>query len=150
MIRSLKEHGIGNTAVYAELGGVWREPAKIRSGGPVLGKCCSSSAKTNPLGTDSIWFGHRRTKSNLPRIPDLGRIPAALRHPALTPESSARSSASTPRACTASIRRGAACPAFDPVSLARAEYRNDPAPSFQTYGPKSAAELRALLRESGG
>ena len=37
--------------------------------------------------------------------------------------------------------------AWDPVSKARAQYRDRPDPSFRTYGPRTRRELWAMLRE---
>jgi predicted TIM-barrel fold metal-dependent hydrolase len=155
LIRSLKQSGIGKDGnVYAELGGVWRETSKDPDqAAHVLGKLLLQLGEDRILwGTDSIWFGSPQDQIQTFRAFQISKeFQERFGYPALTPEIKRKilglNAARVYGIDPAQVRRAQA---FDPVSVARAEYRNDPAPSFQTYGPKTTTELRGLLRESGG
>jgi hypothetical protein len=155
LIRSLKQNGIGRDGnVYAELGGVWRETSKDPDqAAHVLGKLLLQLGEDRILwGTDSIWFGSPQDQIQTFRAFQISpEFQERFGYPALTPQIKRKilglNAAAVYGIDSEQVRRAQA---FDPVSVARLEYENDPNPSFQTYGPKTALELRALLRSGAG
>ena len=125
LIASLDAAGIPPGAnVYAELGSTWwnvmRDPTQAAH---VLGKLLARVGEDRVLwGTDSIWYGTPqdqiqafRTFEITDAVPGRVRLPGAHRR-----SEAARSSAPTPRSCTASSPVVATCTA-DPAALE--EYR---------------------------
>ncbi|WP_394842992.1 amidohydrolase [Pendulispora brunnea] len=154
LIRSLEENGIGKRGnVYAELGGVWRETMKDpEQAAHVLGKLLKHLGEDRILwGTDAIWYGSPQDQIQ------------AFRAFEITPEFQERYGYP---ALTRRIKRkilglnGARVYGLDPdevqtahrndaVTREREEYKNDPQPSFQTYGPRTKRELLGLVRDRG-
>lgn len=151
LIRGLEENGIGpNGNVYAELGSVWRETMKEpEQAAHVLGKLLKHLGPDRILwGTDAIWYGSPQDQIQALRTFQIStEFQERYGYPALTDEIKRKifglNAARVYGIDVAEVRRAQA---FDPVTRARSEYQNDPNPTFQTYGPRTTAELRAVQR----
>ncbi len=155
LIRGLQSSGVGKDGnVYAELGSTWRElMKKPDQAAHVLGKLLLHLGEDRILwGTDAIWYGSPQDQIQAFRS---FQISAELRekhgYPELTPAIKAKifglNAARVYGVDPQEVRKAIAT---DPIGRARAEYRNDPSPSFATYGPRTRRELAALLRAGGG
>jgi predicted TIM-barrel fold metal-dependent hydrolase len=151
LIRSVEEAGIGKDGnVYAELGGVWREVMKDPDqAAHTIGKLLKHLGEDRILwGTDAIWYGSPQDQIMAFRAFEISKeYQERFGYPALTPAIKAKifglNAAKVYGVDPAEIERAQR---FDAVAKARLEYRNDPNPSFQTYGPRTPRELDALLR----
>jgi hypothetical protein len=153
LIRSLREAGSPRNVV-AELGSTWRfvmrDPDQAAH---LLGKLLQAFGEDHILwGTDSIWYGSPQDQIQAFRA---FQIAPALQekhgYPALTPAvkrkifglNAARVYGLAPDALRARLAK-------DPVQRRKSEYRQDPQPSFATYGPRTWPEFVALRRMQGG
>ncbi len=155
LVKSLADNGIPPGAnVYAELGSTWRRLMQDPTGAAhVLGKLFTSVGADRILWrTDCIWYGSPQDQIQAFRSFSISEV-LQERHgyPALTPEirekifglNGARVYGLQPEL----IRQRAS---RDGIGRIKADYRETPDPSHLTYGPKTAAEYRALLRERRG
>jgi uncharacterized protein len=155
LLRSLELAGVGKDGnVWAELGGLWREVMKKPvEAAHVMGKLLKHLGEDRILwGTDAIWYGSPQDQIQAFRA---FQIPEELRekhgYPQLTRQAkvkifglnAAKVYGVDPKEVQGSQRN-------DAVSQARAEARNQPEPTMSAYGPRTRAELFALLRRPGG
>jgi len=155
LIRSLHENGIGkNGNVYAELGSTWRELMKAPDqAAHVLGKLLLHLGEDRILwGTDAIWFGSPQDQIQAFRAFEISaEFQERFGYPALTPERKAKifglNAAHVYGVNVAELRGHHTS---DLVTRLREEYRNDPNPSFRTYGPRTRREMLGLLRSPFG
>ena len=153
LVKSLQDNGIGpNANVYAELGSTWRflmrDPTIAAHG---LGKLLRYVGEDNVLwGTDSIWYGSPQDQIQAFRAFQIAdSLVQQYGYSVLTPSlkakvfglNGARIYSVDPQTV---MRHGAADP-IGQTKLAR-----ESAPSFATYGPRTAAEYEAFLAEKGG
>jgi predicted TIM-barrel fold metal-dependent hydrolase len=154
LVRSLIENDVPpNSNVYAELGSTWR--ALMRepdSAAHALGKLFKYVGERNVLwGTDSIWYGSPQDQIQAFRTFQISEeLREKYGYPEITPELRARVfglNAMRPYGLSVDevVKRARA----DEVSKRRAVYREDPDPSFLTYGPKTRREFLALVRARG-
>jgi predicted TIM-barrel fold metal-dependent hydrolase len=151
LIRSLEENGIGkNGNVWAELGGVWREVMRDpERAAHVIGKLLKHLGEDRILwGTDGIWYGSPQDQIQAFRTFEISEeYQERFGYPALTPAIKKKifglNAATVYGVNLDEIRRAQR---FDPVSLAREEYRNRPRPQHLAYGPRTRRELLSLLR----
>jgi uncharacterized protein len=147
LVKSLLDNGVApNSNVYAELGTTWRlvmrDPTQAAH---TLGKLLKYVGPRRVLwGTDSIWYGSPQDQIQAFRAFQISReLQERHGYPALTPDIKAAifglSAAPIYGIDPAQARRRAE---DDPVARLRARYREDPRPSFETYGPRDAAEWR--------
>ena len=153
LVRSMLDAGRPNN-VYAELGSTWRyvmrDPDQAAH---LLGKLLKTFCEDRVLwGTDSLWYGSPQDQIQAFRA---FQISAELQekhgYPALTPTlkrkvfglNAARVYALDAGAMKKRLSK-------DGVEKRKAEYRNDPRPSFATYGPRNRAEFLALRELQGG
>jgi predicted TIM-barrel fold metal-dependent hydrolase len=155
LVRSLIDNGVKpGSNVYAELGSTWRflmrDPEQAAH---ALGKLIKYCGPDNVLwGTDSIWYGSPQDQIQAFRA---FQISAELRgkygYPELTPALRAKifglNGANVYGLTVEKLRRYAG---RDHVARERAEYREQPDPSFLTYGPKTRREFRAQNAASRG
>jgi predicted TIM-barrel fold metal-dependent hydrolase len=155
LIKSLQDSGIPpNANVYAELGSTWkllmRDPEQAAH---VLGKLFKYVGESNVLwGTDSIWYGSPQDQIQAFRS---FRIAESLRerhgYPDITPELRAKVfglNAVKPYGIPADeIKQRLAS---DRLAGARLAYRENPEPTFLTYGPRTRREFLDLIRLRGG
>jgi predicted TIM-barrel fold metal-dependent hydrolase len=154
LVKSVVENEVANANVYAELGSTWRylmrDPDSAAHG---LGKLLKYVGEDNVLwGTDSIWYGSPQDQIQAFRS---FQISEAYRekhgYPAITPELRAKvfgRNAMKPYGITEAEMRMRA--GGDRVATERMAYRENPDPSFRTYGPKTRREFFNLLRWNGG
>jgi len=154
LVQSLLDNGIGpDQNVYAELGSTWRmlmrEPTQAAH---TLGKLLRYVGERRVLwGTDSIWYGSPQDQIQAFRAFQIGhKLQELHEYPALTREIKSGvfglSAAAVYGVDPAEIRRTAQ---VDPLGKLKAIYREDPQPSFATYGPRNAAEWRRYLARKG-
>ena len=154
LIASLKANGVPpNANVYAELGSTWRilmrDPTAAAH---ALGKLLSHVGHDRVLwGTDSIWYGSPQDQIQAFRVFQIApEFQAKYGYPALDAALKAKvfglNAASVYGVDPASIVRKAGT---DDLDRARAAYRERPAPSFATYGPRTAAEFDAFVKGRG-
>ena len=140
--------------VYAELGSTWRfvmrDPDQAAH---LLGKLLKTFGEDRVLwGTDSIWYGSPQDQIQAFRAFQISReFQERYGYPALTPAlkrkvfglNAARVYGLKPDAMRRKLAK-------DRVQKRKAEYLNDPQPSFATYGPRNRQEFLALLRLQDG
>jgi uncharacterized protein len=154
LIRSLHDNGVPpNANVYAELGSTWRllmrDPTAAAH---TLGKLVRHVGEDRVLwGTDSPWFGSPQDQIQAFRSfqisPELqNRFGYAALTPALKAKIFGLNAAPVYGVEPEAARRFGES---DHISRIRAAYHFDPRPSFESYGPMTAAEFQALLRERG-
>jgi predicted TIM-barrel fold metal-dependent hydrolase len=147
LVKSLLDNGIApNANVYAELGTTWRlvmrDPTQAAH---TLGKLLKHVGLKRVLwGTDSIWYGSPQDQIQAFRSFQISQeLQERHGYPALTAAIKADvfglSAAPIYGVDPAQARRRAE---GDPVDRFRAVYRQDPRPSFATYGPRDMAEWR--------
>jgi len=153
LIRSMQEAGRpGN--VYAELGSTWRYVMRDpEQAAHLLGKLLKAFGEDRVLwGTDSIWYGSPQDQIQAFRAFQISlEFQEKFGYPALTPAlkrkvfglNAARVYGLKPDALRGRLAK-------DPVQRRKAEYLNDPRPSFATYGPRTREEFLALRRLQGG
>jgi len=150
LIRSLLDSGIKPGAnVYSELGSTWRflmrDPEQAAH---AIGKLLKYCGPDNVLwGTDSIWYGSPQDQIQAFRA---FQISAEFRdrhgYPEITPELRAKIfglNATRPYRISAEEVKLRA--RRDPLAGERLAYREQPAPHFQTRGPRTRREFLNLL-----
>ncbi len=154
LIRSLEENGVApNSNVYAELGSTWRFLMRDPDAAAhALGKLLRYVGEERVVwGTDSIWYGSPQDQIQAFRT---FQIAEDLRekhgYPKLTPALRARVFGLNAAVAygidpTHAKRRAGS----DVVTASRNVYREAPAPTFWTYGPKTRREFLRYLRSGG-
>ncbi|MGA0611634.1 amidohydrolase family protein [Caldimonas sp. KR1-144] len=152
LIRSMRAAGQPDN-VYAELGSTWRfvmrDPDQAAH---LLGKLLLSFGEDRILwGTDSVWYGSPQDQIQAFRAFQISReFQQRYGYPALTPQIKRKifglNAARVYGIDPVPLQRRLAS---DAVQRQRAEYANDPKPSFATYGPRTRAEFQALRRLAG-
>jgi predicted TIM-barrel fold metal-dependent hydrolase len=152
LVRSMQEAG-NPSNVYAELGSTWRfvmrDPDQAAH---LLGKLLKTFGEDRVLwGTDSIWYGSPQDQIQAFRAFQIApELQDRHGYPALTPAlkrkvfglNAARVYGLQPDAMRRRLGN-------DRVQRRKAEYLNDPQPSFATYGPRNRAEFVAFRRWQG-
>jgi len=153
LVNSMREAGKpGN--VYAELGSTWRfvmrDPDQAAH---LLGKLLQTFGEDRILwGTDSIWYGSPQDQIQAFRAFQISpEFQERFGYPALTRAlkrkvfglNAAKVYGLQPDALRQRLGK-------DPVQRRKTEYRQDPQPSFVTYGPRTRAEFLALRMAQGG
>lgn len=154
LVKSLVDNDIApNGNVYAELGSTWRflmrDPDNAAH---ALGKLLKYCGEDNVLwGTDSIWYGSPQDQIQAFRTFEISEeFQERYGYPAITPELRAKIfglNATRPYRIDAEevrLRAGR-----DGLSRERENYRNDPDPSYLTYGPRTRREFLNLKRWAG-
>jgi len=103
-------------------------------------------------GTDSIWYGSPQDQIQAFRAFQISpEFQEKYGYPALTPALK-RKVFGLNAARVYGLKPDALRPrlAKDPVQKRKAEYLNDPRPSFATYGPRNRQEFLALRKLQGG
>ncbi|MFQ5953529.1 MAG: amidohydrolase family protein [Kiloniellales bacterium] len=155
LVKSLTDNGIPpNSNVYAELGSTWwvlmRRPTQAAH---LIGKLLRYVGEDRVLwGTDCIWYGSPQDQIQAFRAFQIAEpLRERYGYPELTTEIKAkifgRNALQAYRVKPEEVRKKADA---DRIGRLRVAYREDPRPSFQTYGPKTAAEFAALKRGHGG
>ncbi len=151
---SLAANGIKpGSNVYAELGSTWRFLMRDPdSAAHALGKLFKYCGPDNVLwGTDSIWYGSPQDQIQAFRTFQIApKLRDAHGYPEITPAL---------RAKVFGLNALKIYPVpkdvldkhlvKDRVSLARVEYRENPDPSFRTYGPRTRREFLNLKAWGG-
>lgn len=154
LIQSLVDNEIApNSNVYAELGSTWRFLMRDPdSAAHALGKLFRYAGEDNVLwGTDSIWYGSPQDQIQAFRI---FQISAEFRerfgYPEITPQMRRKVfglNAAVPYGIDQEeIQR---LTASDFVATEKLAYREDPDPSFLTYGPKNRRQFLNFLDWGG-
>lgn len=152
LIKSLQDSGIApNSNVYAELGSTWRlvmrDPDQAAH---LLGKLFKYVGENNVLwGTDSIWYGSPQDQIQAFRAFQIAEeVREKYGYPEITPALRAKVfglNAAVPyRISTEEIRIRTA---GDRLARIKAEYAENPEPSFLTYGPETTQQYFALIRQ---
>jgi uncharacterized protein len=155
LVTSLLENGIApGSNVYAELGSTWRLCMRDPdTAAHLLGKLIKYCGESNVLwGTDSIWYGSPQDQIQAFRTFQIApELRARFGYAELTPELRAKIFGlnalriyPVPEDVLKSKLGG------DRVAKARADYREQPDPSFVTYGPKTRRQFLNLLARGGG
>jgi predicted TIM-barrel fold metal-dependent hydrolase len=155
LIRSLVDNDVKpNSNVYAELGSSWRFVMRDpNSAAHMLGKLFKYVGQDNVLwGTDSIWYGSPQDQIQAFRTFQIApELRAKHGYPEITPALRAKVfglNATRPYKISAEeIRRTAQ---RDRIAHERVAYREQPDPSYLTYGPKTRREFVNLLGWNGG
>ncbi len=155
LIRSVEDNGVGRNAnVYAELGSTWRFALRNpEMAAHIVGKLLKHIGEANVLyGSDCIWYGSPQDQIQAFRSFQISEeFQETYGYPKMTPELRARIfglNAAKPYGLdVAEILKRAR---NDGLQRRRAEYREDPDPHFQTYGPKTRREFLANLKARGG
>ncbi|WP_216362583.1 amidohydrolase family protein [Bowmanella denitrificans] len=151
LIRSLQENQVApNTNVYAELGSTWRFVMRHpEQAAHLLGKLLRYVGENNVLwGTDSIWYGSPQDQIQAFRAFQISEaFIEQYGYPALTPELKAKVfGLNACKPYQVSPQEVALHNRQDKLAKTRENYRNQPSPHFQTYGPKNRREFLNLMR----
>ena len=153
LIKSHQDAGLrrneGN--LYAELGSLWRHVmSRPDEAAHLMGKLLKYFGEERIMwGTDSIWYGSPQDQIQAFRTFEIGQeYQERFGYPALTREAKRKIFG----------LNGARVYGIDVAALhgrgrlaeRRAEYRDEPNPSFATFGPKSRREFLALWDARGG
>ena len=153
LVKSLADNDVApNSNVYAELGSTWRllmrDPTAAAH---VLGKLLTHVGPDNLLwGTDSIWYGSPQDQIQAFRSFEIDEG-LAERHgypPLDTALKEKVFGLNGARVYGIDPKDFSKRAALDPVGRGRAARQAEP--TFETYGPKTLAEWRALLASRGG
>ncbi|MCU0759212.1 MAG: amidohydrolase [Steroidobacteraceae bacterium] len=152
LITSLLDAGLEpgtNHNVYAELGSTWRYLMRdADQAAHVIGKLLKYVGPDRVLwGTDSIWYGSPQDQIMAFRAFQISdEFQQKHGYPKITPRIRAQvfglNGAAAYGLAPAEVRRTTA---RDPVGRARDTYRDEPDPSFLTYGPRNRREFFRLL-----
>ena len=155
LIRSLVDNEVApNSNVYAELGSTWRFLMReVDDAAHVMGKLLKYCGTSNVLwGTDSLWYGSPQDQIQAFRTFQIApELREAHGYPEITDQLRRQIfglNATVPYQLSASDV--AAATRRDSLQAKRDNYRNDPDPHFQTYGPKTRRQFFNLLRNAGG
>jgi predicted TIM-barrel fold metal-dependent hydrolase len=154
LIRSIEENGIApNSNIYAEIGSTWRlVMAKPDQAAHTLGKLIKHvGAKRVLWGSDSIWYGSPQDQIQAFRAFQISKeFQDKFGYAALTPEIKADifglNAAPIYGVDLATVRKRTS---LDPLGRMKAQYREEPMPSFATTGPRDAAEWRRFKKVHG-
>jgi hypothetical protein len=154
LIRSLEENGVApNSNVYAEIGSTWRlVMAKPDQAAHTLGKLIKHvGAKRVLWGSDSIWYGSPQDQIQTFRAFQISKeFQDKHGYPALTPEIKADifglNAAPIYGVDLATVRKRTS---VDPIGRMKAQYREEPMPTFETLGPRDATEWRRFKKAHG-
>lgn len=146
LVTSMREAGLGNGSnVYAELGSTWRFLMRDPdSAAHAMGKLLKYIGPDNVLwGTDSIWYGSPQDQIQAFRTFQISEeFQERYGYPEITPEIRAKvfglNALKIYPVEDAVLREH--LPA-DRIALERAQYRENPDPSFLTYGPRNRREF---------
>ena len=154
LIQSLLDNDVApNSNVYAELGSTWRflmrDPDNAAH---ALGKLFRYVGENNVLwGTDSIWYGSPQDQIQAFRTFQISsEFQERFGYPALTPELRRKVfglNAAVPYGIDAEEIRSLT--RNDIVSTEKLAYRENPQPTFLTYGPKTRREFLNFLDWGG-
>ncbi|XOV89199.1 MAG: amidohydrolase family protein [Pseudomonadota bacterium] len=154
LVQSLLDNEVPpNSNVYAELGSSWRMlMQKPTEAAHALGKLFRYVGENNLLwGTDSIWYGSPQDQIQAFRSFQISpEFQDRYEYPAITPAMRSKVfglNALKPYNLTLAEVEGMI--GQDRVQTARAEYSEQPNPSFRTFGPKNRREF-LNLRSWGG
>jgi len=153
LVRSMLDAGQPRN-VYAELGSTWRfvmrDPDQAAH---LMGKLLKTFGEDNILwGTDSIWYGSPQDQIQAFRAFQISpEFQDKYGYPALTPAikrkifglNAARVYGLKPDEMRKKLAK-------DRVQKSKADYLNDPQPSFATYGPRNRSEFLAFCSLTGG
>jgi len=154
LIRSIEENGIAlNSNIYAEIGSTWRlVMAKPDQAAHTLGKLIKHvGAKRVLWGSDSIWYGSPQDQIQAFRAFQISKeFQDKHGYPALTPEIKADifglNAAPIYGVDLATVRKRGS---LDPLGRMKAQYREEPMPTFETLGPRDASEWRRFQKVHG-
>jgi len=146
LIRSLIDNDVKpGSNVYAELGSTWRflmrDPEQAAH---ALGKLITYCGPDNVLwGTDSIWYGSPQDQIQAFRTFQIApELRAKHGYPEMTPSLRAKIfGLNGVRVYGLSVEEVKRFARRDRVAQERAAYREQPEPSFLTYGPKTRREF---------
>jgi hypothetical protein len=152
LVQSLRDHGIGPGGnVYAELGSTWflamRDPTQAAH---VLGKLLLAVGEDNVVwGTDSIWYGSPQGQIEAFRSFQISEeLQERFGYPSLT-EVAKRKILGLNSARVYGVDP-ASVPAPCDTSPEELEELRLALPPPRSYGPRTAAEVRALVAAHGG
>jgi hypothetical protein len=152
LLRSVEEAGRPPN-VYAELGSTWRylmrDPEQAAH---LMGKLLKTLGEDRILwGTDSVWYGSPQDQIQALRAFEISRsFQERYGYPALTPAIKRKIfGLNAARVYGVRVDEQRRKLDRDRVQRRKADYRNDPQPSFATYGPRDRAEFLALRRWQG-
>lgn len=155
LIRSVEQAGLGpGSNVYAELGTTWRllmrDPTEAAH---AIGKLVKHLGEDNVLyGSDCVWYGSPQDQIQALRAFAITtEFQERHGYPAITPALRAKlfglNAARVYGLDPAEIRRNAN---RDRIAQARQAYREEAAPHFLTYGPRTRREFIDYWRRRGG
>jgi len=155
LIKSVLDNDIGpNGNVHAELGSTWRFVMRDpTTAAHLLGKLLSHIGEDNVLwGTDSIWYGSPQDQIQAFRSFQIAdELVEAHGYPPLTPELKAKVfGLNGARVYGIEVPEQRQKTELDPIGRKKAAYREQPDPTFETFGPRTDREYDALLAERGG
>lgn len=156
LIRAHQEQGFrpnqGN--LYAELGSTWRYfMSKPDQAAHVMGKLLKYFGEDRICwGTDSLWYGSPQDQIQAFRAFQISEeFQEKYGYPQLTPQARRKIfglNAAVPYGLTPDeIKK---TDVSDPLPDIRTAYRQDPNPSFRTFGPKTRREFLDLWQRTGG
>ncbi len=154
LIKSLLDNGVPpDSNVYAEIGSTWRLVMRDpNQAAHTLGKLIKHvGAKRVLWGSDSIWYGSPQDQIQALRAFQISKeYQDRYGYAALTPEIKADifglNAAPIYGVDPAAARKRGS---LDPLGRMKAEYREEPSPSFETLGPRDAAEWRRFQKVHG-
>lgn len=154
LIKSLVDNGIQpNSNVYAEIGSTWRlVMKKPDQAAHTLGKLVKYvGAKRVLWGSDSIWYGSPQDQIQAFRAFQISKeYQDKFGYAALTPELKADifglNAAPIYGVDPGTARKRGS---LDALGRMKAEYREEPSPSFETLGPRDAGEWRRFQKVHG-
>jgi len=155
LVKSLKDNGIApNTNVAAELGATWQAVmTKPDQAAHVLGKLLTHVGEDRVLwGTDCIWFGSPQDQIQAFRAFEISpEYQEKFGYPALTAARKAKILGLNGAALyQVDWKRLRARRRSDALGRAKQAYLEHPAPSFESYGPRTRREVFDLLRRARG
>lgn len=156
LIKSFQDAGLkrnqGN--LYAELGSLWRSVmGKPDQAAHVIGKLVKYMGEDRICwGTDTIWHGSPQDQIQAFRTFQISKeFQAKYGYPEITKEMKAKIfGLNAANAYGLNVEELKKASLDDAGARMKAEYREDPNPGFQTYGPKTRREFFSLLKEKDG
>lgn len=154
-LQSLRENGIGNNGnVYAEIGTTWHE---LMREGPdqqahFMGKLLKYLGEDRIVwGTDCIWYGAPQDQIQAFRAFEISEeFQNRFGYPQLTPAVKEKIfGLNALRAYDINLEDLRRSTRADRLHQMRASYRQEPDPSFVTYGPRTRAEFLRYVAEGG-
>ncbi|BAW79645.1 amidohydrolase 2 [Candidatus Nitrosoglobus terrae] len=155
LIKSHQENGFkanqGN--LYAELGSVWRQKMRYPDqAAHLMGKLLKYFGEERICwGTDSLWYGSPQDQIQAFSSFEISeKFQEAYRYPALSKEAKAKIFAGNAiRIHDIKLNRLRHLQ-HDKIKKFRETYALSPNPSFETFGPKTAAQYESLWKHRGG